>query len=356
MLSHILDRPLSPWLSGDDSAPHIVISSRIRLARNFKGIVFTNRQNEEALSKVDMMGRSLIPVLQAADGKEYLNISLSQLSNQERAILVEKHLMSPALAEDLPHRSLLVAEDASIAIMVNEEDHLRIQAMEAGLGLKEAYRHAVRVDDAIEAKYPYAFSREFGYETACPTNVGTGMRASVMLHLPALAMTERLQRLIRSIVKLGYTVRGLYGEGSEALGHMYQVSNQMTMGVSEEKTIEELLKIVDGIVKEEEGARQTLMKNNEVALEDRLWRSYGTLAYARKLSGQECLAFLSDIQLGIDLAILPKWGLHTFNELVATTRPNFLSKLAGKDSMTAEERDIYRAQVVRQKLAPVATA
>lgn len=356
MINQILDRPLSSWLEGEDRAPHIVISSRIRLARNFKGIIFTNRADDTELERVDSMGRSLLPLLNKADQKEYSYIALGQLSDVERAILAEKHLISPLMTDLKPHRSLIINQDASISIMVNEEDHLRIQAMEPGLGLKAAYTHAICVDDAIESKYSYAFSNQFGYETACPTNVGTGLRASVMLHLPALAMTGKLQRLIRSIVQLGYTVRGLYGEGSEALGHIYQVSNQKTMGISEEETIEQLLKIVDGIVKEEERARQDLYKHNETDLEDRLWRSYGILSYARRIDGQEALSLLSDVQLGIDLAILPKWGLHTFNELVSTTRPNFLCKVAGKTSMTSEDRDRYRAQVIRQKLAPLMTA
>ena len=356
MINQILDTPLSSWLKGDDSVPHIVISSRVRLARNFKGIVFTNRNDEKALEEVENMGRGLLSVLNKADKKEYSNITLSKLSDVERAVLVEKHLISPVMAEKMPHRSLVINEDASISIMVNEEDHLRIQAMEPGLRLNEAYQHAILVDDAIENKYTYAFDEQFGYKTACPTNVGTGMRASVMLHLPALAMTGKLQRLIRSIVKLGYTVRGLYGEGSDALGHIYQVSNQMTMGISEEETIEQILKIVDGIVKEEEKARQELMKSDEEGLEDRLWRSFGILSHARRINGEEALSLLSDLQLGMDLAILPKWGAHTFNELVSTTRPNFLSKLAGKDTMTPQERDSYRAQVIRQKLAPVVKA
>lgn len=353
MINQILDRPLSSWLQGEDTAPHIVISSRIRLARNFKGLLFTNRGDRQALEKVDSMGRSLLNDLTKADQREYSYIALSQLSDGERAILVEKHLISPIMAENMPYRSLIINQDASISIMVNEEDHLRIQAMEPGLGLQAAYDHAVRVDDAIEKKYPYAFSSQFGYETACPTNVGTGLRASVMVHLPALAMTGKLQRLIRSILQLGYTVRGLYGEGSEALGHIYQISNQKTLGLSEEETIEQLLKIVDGIVKEEEKARQNLYKNNELGLEDRLWRAYGILAYARRIDGPEALSLLSDLQLGMDLAIIPKWGSHTFNELVATTRPNFLCKVAGKSSMTTKERDMYRAQVIRQKLLPL---
>ena len=167
--------------------------------------------------------------------------------------------------------------------MVNEEDHLRIQSMASGLQLQQAYDHAVQIDKAIEAKHPYAFDERFGYLTACPTNVGTGLRASVMLHLPALTMSGRITRLIRSIIQLGYSVRGLYGEGSEALGAIYQISNQRTMGISEEATIEQLTKIVEGIIAEERKSRQSLLHNDKEGLEDVLWRSYGVLQYARRV-------------------------------------------------------------------------
>ena len=278
MLDTILDSPLSPWLQLDtDATDHIVISSRIRLARNFDSILFTNRNDLSSLEKVNTISRGLLQPLKEADGHQYSNINLEQLSERERAILVEKHMMSPALEEKLPYRNLVVSDDASIVIMVNEEDHLRIQSMVSGLRLHEAYEHALKIDKAIEAKYPYAFDERFGYLTACPTNVGTGLRASVMLHLPALSISGRITRLIRSIIQLGYSVRGLYGEGSEALGNIYQISNQRTMGVSEEDTIEQLKKIVEGIIAEERKSRQSLLHNDKEGLEDVLWRSYGVL-------------------------------------------------------------------------------
>ena len=352
MLDTILDSPLSPWLQHDtDATDHIVISSRIRLARNFDGILFTNRNDTSSLEKVNTISRGLLQPLKEADGHQYSNINLEQLSERERAILVEKHLMSPALEEKLPYRNLVVSDDASIVIMVNEEDHLRIQSMVSGLRLQKAYEHAKKIYKAIEAKYPYAFDERFGYLTACPTNVGTGLRASVMLHLPALTISGRITRLIRSIIQLGYSVRGLYGEGSEALGNIYQISNQRTMGVSEEDTIEQLTKIVEGIIAEERKSRQSLLHNDKEGLEDVLWRSYGVLQYARRVNGKEALTKLSDIQLGVDLEILPSWSKDSFNELIAITRPNFLSKYAGNDDLTEIERDSYRAKVIRQKLS-----
>ena len=349
MLDTILDSPLSQWLHHDtDVTDHIVISSRIRLARNFDGLLFTNCNDISALEKVNAISRGLLQPLKDADGHQYSNISLEQLSQSERAVLVEKHLMSPALEEHLPYRNLIVSDDAYIAIMVNEEDHLRIQSMAPGLKLQQAYNHAVQID---KAKYPYAFDERFGYLTACPTNVGTGLRASVMLHLPALTLSGRITRLIRNIIQLGYSVRGLYGEGSEALGCIYQISNQRTMGISEEATIEQLIKIVEGIIAEERKSRQSLLHNDKEGLEDILWRSYGILQYARRVSGKEALSKLSDIQLGVDLEILPFWGKDTFNELVAITRPNFLSKYLGSENLTDTDRDSYRAKMIRQKLS-----
>ena len=334
MLDTILDSPLSSWLQLDtDATDHIVISSRIRLARNFDGILFTNRNDMSSLEKVNTISRGLLKPLKEADGHQYSNINLEQLSERERAILVEKHLMSPALEEKLPYRNLVVSDDASIVIMVNEEDHLRIQSMVSGLRLEEAYERILKIDKTIEDKYPYAFDERFGYLTACPTSVGTGLRASVMLHLPALTISGKITRLIRSIIQLGYSVRGLYGEGSEALGNIYQISNQRTMGTSEEDTIEQLTKIVEGIIAEERKSRQLLLHNDKEGLEDVLWRSYGVLQNARRVNGKEALTKLSDIQLGVDLNILPQWGKDSFNELIAITRPNFLSKYAGNDNL-----------------------
>ena len=255
MLHTILDEALSPWMKETGLDHRIVLSSRIRLARNFKGIPFTNRGDLNDLTKVDGYMRSMVAPLQTSYGKSFSKINLASLSPMERDVLVEKHLISPNLATQSQERSVIISEDSRIAIMVNEEDHLRIQSMELGLQLEKAYERAVAIDDVIESKYDYAFSKDFGYLTACPTNVGTGMRASVMVHVPALSMTGKLQRIIRSIIRMGYSVRGLYGEGSEGLGHVYQISNQQTMGISEQATIEQLSQIVQGVVKEEEKAR-----------------------------------------------------------------------------------------------------
>ena len=348
MLHTILDEALSPWMKEASLDHRIVLSSRIRLARNFKGIPFTNRGDINDLTKVDGYMRSMISPLQKAYGKTFSKINLESLSPVERDVLVEKHLLSPNLTAQIRERSVIISEDSRIAIMVNEEDHLRIQSMELGLQLEKAYERAVAIDDVIESKYDYAFSKDFGYLTACPTNVGTGMRASVMVHVPALSMTGKLQRIIRSIIRRGYSVRGLYGEGSEGLGHVYQISNQQTMGISEQATIEQLSQIVQGVVKEEEKARSELWTTDKEGVEDKVWRSYGILTHARRISGEEALALLSDVQLGIDMKLIDV--TMNFHEMLVITRPNFLAKLVGKESMGSQERDSRRAQVIRDTL------
>lgn len=347
MIENILDTPIHSWLEPKAGENPIVLSSRIRLARNFKDIPFTNLNRQEAFEKVEKMMRGILPTLKKETNQEFGNICLEQLSDIERNVLKEKHLISPMLSDNPKNRSVVVSEDGSISIMVNEEDHLRIQSMESGLNLHEAYKKAKAIDDAIESKYNYAFSEKYGYLTACPTNVGTGLRASVMVHLPALTLTNRINRIVRGIIRLGYTVRGLYGEGSSSAGNIFQISNQVTMGITEEETIEKLEKVINQLIKEETTCRQELLAQDSINLEDKVYRAYGILKNARKLTGDEALTYLSELQLGIDLGIISEVKNISFNKLVVVTRRNFLRKYAGKDTMTPLERDVYRAQVVR---------
>lgn len=354
MLEKILDAPIHNWMESNDTQETIVFSTRVRLARNFKDLLFTNLNNEKSLQEMDQMMRSILQDLKKVDAYEYGNISMDKLSETDRAILVEKHLISPMLADNPRYRSLVVREDGAVAIMVNEEDHLRIQVMESGLQLQKALQHAIVIDDAIEQKHDYAFSEQFGYLTACPTNVGTGLRASVMVHLPALVMTNRINRIIRGIIQLGCSVRGLYGEGSSALGNVFQISNQQTMGISEEATVEQLEKIINQLITEEKNARQLLLTQDKGALEDRVYRAYGILTNARRLTGDEALTYMSEVQLGYDLNLIQRTKENIFSELIVTTRPNFLQKYMGKEALSAVERDEYRAQVVRNRLASCA--
>ncbi len=350
MLAEILDQPLSGWMKKENPQP-IVLSSRIRLARNLKDYTFPPLKKEEDLIAVEKGVRRLVEKIKAADHDTYALVGMNQLSQEEREILVEKHIISPLFAEGETYQSLLVSEDASVAIMINEEDHLRIQVVEGGLDLETAWERASRIDDAIGGQWEYAFSETLGFLTACPTNVGTGLRASVMLHLPALVLTKRIDRLIRSILQLGFSVRGLYGEGTDALGHIYQVSNQVTMGISEEETIKQLKKIVEQLIDEEEKSRNQLKNDEKNWLEDKVWRSYGVLSFARRLSGNEALSLLSDVVLGTEMGILPGIKPVDFQAFLVISRPNFLSKYVKKELKSVDERDMTRAEVVRQMLS-----
>ena len=352
MLDTILDSPLSQWLRHDiEATDHIVISSRIRLARNFDGLLFTNRNDTSALEKVNAISRGLLQPLKEADGHQYSNISLEQLSQSERAVLVEKHLMSPALEEKLPYRNLVVSDDASIVIMVNEEDHLRIQAVAPGLDLEQCLAQANEVDDLLESREEVAFREDLGYLSSCPTNLGTGLRASVMLHLPALVMTKQASRVISAATQLGLAVRGLYGEGTEAAGNLFQVSNQLTLGPKEEEIIANLNGVVQHMVHHERQARLRLLEQAEDSLADRVWRAYGVMCHARSMKGEEALRLLSDVSLGVDLGIVTGVEKAVLHSLLVKTRPGFLHSLAGKETMTAQERAVLRAEVIRHTLA-----
>lgn len=351
MVSEIFEQPLNGWLRGKDEKPLIVLSSRIRLARNLSEYPFVAAGDEAALQKIEAGMCRVIDGLKKVEHKNFTVVDMAQISELEREILVEKHLISPNFAEPKSYRSLLLSDDASVSIMVNEEDHLRIQVMEAGLALDKAWQRAATLDDALEEKLNYAFDANLGYLTACPTNVGTGLRVSVMLHLPGLALTKKLERLLRSLVQVGYSVRGLYGEGSDALGHIYQVSNQVTMGISEEETVTQLQQVIRKLIEEEIRARHILQEDRKVELEDRVWRAFGTLKYARRLNSNEALSLLSDVQLGIDVGILPITVPDFFQSLLVITRPHFLEKYVKKEGMTPSERDSARADVVRSMLS-----
>lgn len=350
MIENILDVPIQPWMEGANDDNEIVLSSRIRLARNFVDIPFTSIGNDASLQEVQqLMSRTLASLKDGKSG-EFGIIHMQQLSPMERHILVEKHLMSPILCEKPAGRSLIFNEDVSLSIMVNEEDHLRIQAMAHGLQLEDAYERAVAADDRIEQKQDYAFNEKFGYLTACPTNVGTGLRASVMMHVPALVLTGQMPRILQRLTQLGYTVRGLYGEGTEALGNIYQLSNTLTMGISEAETIAQLKQVIGEVIKQETACRENVRDHDPVALEDRVFRAYGLLSNARRLSSEEALTNLSELQLGFDMNVMKKRQEFNFNKMLVLTGPYSIQKYSGKEDLTAAERDFYRAQVVRQAL------
>lgn len=349
-LDILFDQPLNPWVEGSGEERDIVLSTRVRLARNLENIPFPNRASEQQLNEVTGQVRKLATDLEASDRHPYIFLEMDQLNSLERNILVEKHIVSPNHIQDPQHRALLVREDAAVSIMINEEDHLRLQCLAPGLNLEAAADLANAVDDILEAKLDFAFKEELGYLTACPTNLGTGLRASVMAHLPALVITRRIGRIVNAATQLGLAVRGLYGEGSEAVGNIFQISNQLTLGKSEQEITDSLNSIMKQVVDHERAARNMLVEEAKDALSDRVWRAYGVLKFARSMSGQEALTLLSEVRLGIDMELIKTVPAEVFDELLVMTRPNFLQKLAGGNDIDPAQRDQLRAQIIRDKL------
>lgn len=324
-----------------DNNSNIVVSTRIRLARNLDKTPFPSalKDTKELTEKI----KNAVLESNWALSKDFDFIDLDKVSPAHRQAMAEEHLISPVMCEG-SGKSVMVNKDKTMSIMLMEEDHIRLQVIEVGYALKSAYETASRVDDMIEETLTYAFDNDFGYLTACPTNTGTGMRASVMLHLGALTMTENINRVISSAGSLGIEVRGLYGEGTKAYGSLYQISNRSTLGMSEEKSLEKLKNIVDQIIEMEQKARKALMENSADALADKLYRSYGTLKYARSITSGEAKSLLSDVMLGQNMGIIPKDGNITPLECMVVTEPAVLSD--GQE-LGPDKRDKKRAEFIR---------
>ncbi len=350
-IDEIFARTVSKWMDGTGPVANIVLSSRVRLARNLGTLPLPHLAGEEPAEKVLDLVRAAVEKLNGQAVTEPLHfVLLRDLSALERQVLVEKHLISPALAMEKKPSAVALSTDGAVSIMVNEEDHLRIQCLQSGLQPEEAWRVASRIDDGLETEIDFAFDPEFGYLTACPTNVGTGLRASVMLHLPALVMLGQAGRIFATIGQLGLAVRGLYGEGTEATGNIFQVSNQITLGHTEDEIIKKLIAVTRQIVEQEYAARSALFQDSRQKLEDRIFRSYGILTNARLLPPEEAMQLLSDVRLGVDLNLIPGAGVQSLNELLVLTRPAYLQVSTGTN-LSASERDSKRAQLVRRQLA-----
>ena len=351
IISEIINNPRSKWLEGSGPLSDIVISSRVRLARNLKNLPFPQGMNEKQAEDVLVQVANALAVREVRQVVGNLEVvPLSELSPLDRQVLVEKHLISPLHAENVGRgRGLAVRLDEVVSIMINEEDHLRIQCLFSGLQVYEAWELANTVDDALETQLDYEFDEKWGYLTACPTNAGTGLRASVMLHLPGLVIANQVQRVLAALPQIGLAVRGLYGEGSEAAGNLFQISNQVTLGPKEEELVNNLSAVVRHVVEQERSARRNLLQLNRLAVEDRTCRALGILTHARTMSSQEALSLLSDLRLGVDLGLIGKIDLKGLNELIVLTRPGYLQKLAGGE-MTAATRDAKRAMIIRERL------
>ncbi len=333
---------------GPDS--DIVLSSRIRLARNLKDIVFPTLASGDDLEQViELLKESVINRSFNSNIGQFELIKMVDLEPIDKRVLVEKHLISPHLADDAEQGAVILSENEEVSIMVNEEDHVRIQCLFPGLQLSQALQVANAIDDWIEEKIDFAFDEKRGYLTSCPTNVGTGLRASVMVHLPALILTNQMNKIIPAINQLGLVVRGIYGEGSQAQGNIFQISNQITLGMSEEDIVKDLESVVAQVIAQERSARDMLVKSSSIQLEDKVWRSYGILANSRIITSSEASRSLSDVRLGIDLGFIQNVSRSILSELMVLTQPGFLQRFAGK-RLTPEERDVRRATLIRERL------
>lgn len=327
----------------------VVISSRIRLARNCKEYPFPPKLDIDQAIKVVEIYKAAIVELKDHMFRQLKFVDSTKISPLEKACLVEKHLISPEFAAKREVTGLVLSKDEKVSIMINEEDHLRIQSLFPGLQLNKAWELCNTIDDSIEDKLEYAYSDDFGYLTSCPTNVGTGMRASVMVHLPALTILGYVSTVLDAVSKLGITVRGLYGEGTEAMGNLYQISNQVSLGQSEEEIITKISVVANRIIEQERIARDQLLKSR-IQLEDRVFRSYGVFSNARVMTSGECMRLLSDVRLGLDLKIIKDVTIDTVNELMVITQPANLQKIYGC-TLNPDERDVKRAELIRTKLA-----
>jgi protein arginine kinase len=339
------------WLDASGPDSHIVLSTRIRLARNLQGRAFSVRaagaDREDILAQVAAAGeRTRI----LKDGAFF---RLDQLTRLERQLLHERHLVSKELA-GLEHvgdvrQAAAVLTNGALGVMINEEDHLRVQSLQSGFAITKAYTDLERLDTDLGARLPVAFHPEFGYLTSCPTNTGTGLRASVLIHLPGLVLTKEIAKVLQGLSQVGLTFRGLYGEGSEVVGNFFQLSNQTTLGKSEEELLDHLGKIVRQVIEYEEQARAVLQRDAPAVIADKVWRAYGLLRYARSLSFEETMNLLSGVRLGVGLNLITQLSVYSLNKLMIFTQPAHLAQMENR-ALTDPELPISRATYVRRML------
>ncbi|HZF53100.1 MAG TPA: protein arginine kinase [Polyangiaceae bacterium] len=340
------------WLDASGDHADIVLSTRVRLARNVEGYAFTPRARDGERLRVLSQIREAAQHVRPLQGGVLLRVD--ELPAEDRQLLHERHLVSKELAGlDGPQgvrTGAAVLLGGETSVMVNEEDHLRVQALRAGFELEAAWRLAERLDLELGSRVPYAFHREFGFLTACPTNVGTGMRASVLIHLPGLVLTKEIQKVLAGLQQMGLTYRGLYGEGSEVVGNFFQISNQTTLGRNEEELLDHLSRVVQKVIEREEEARRVLLRDAGYIIEDKLWRAYGTLRYARSLTFDEAMNYLSGVRLAAGLKLISGLSVYTLNKLLIFCQPAHLAYTEGR-SLTDGEANVARARYVRQALA-----
>lgn len=341
-------KEIASWMKESGPQGEIVLGTRCRLARNLAGIPFPEAASREQLRDVLDQAKGALPKLQKMGEFEYHE--MATMDTLEREIIVEEHLISPSHVQNPQHKAVIMNDKSNISIMVNEEDHLRIQVLKPGLQLEDALQLATQIDNRLEEKLDYAFDLKTGYLTSCPTNVGTALRASVMFHLPALRRLRKVQEVLGAVSKFGLTVRGLYGEGSDVWGNVFQLSNQITLGQSEEETIEHLARFTTQILHSEQQAREYLLeKDRRLTTEDWLYRSYGILSNARTITSQEAMELLSDLKLGVDLEIIQDSDPEILKQLMVQIRSAHLQSIMGQP-LPVGERDRLRASLIRETL------
>jgi protein arginine kinase len=347
------------WLQADGPNSDVVLSTRIRLARNLQGFRFGQRADPADRAEVLRLTVAAAQATEALQGATTLVVP--RLQPTGRQLLLERHLVSRELigGEGSPPHSdaaLLLSPGRAVSVMVNEEDHLRLQSLLGGFRLRDAWKATERLDDELGARLPFAFHSEFGYLTSCPTNVGTGLRASVLMHLPGLVLTQEINKVLQGISQVGLTFRGLYGEGSEVVGNFFQISNQTTLGKTEEDLIDHLQRIVQQVVQYETQARAVLLRDARTVIEDKVWRAYGLLRHARSTSFEEVMNLLSGVRLGVGLDLIQGLRVYTLNRIMIFAQAAHLELSGGAGAGT--DPDVRRAAYVRQALAaePVETA
>ncbi len=342
-----LVRGAAAWLNASGSSSETVLTTRVRLARNLESIPFIARAREDQLSVV------MRAVTAAADNtdelEDYTIFKMADLSDLERRFLVERHLISPDFSNQSVNRGILVGRTETASVVINEEDHLRIQVISSGADLMKTWERANSLDDQLERDLEYVFSPDLGYLTSCPTNVGTGLRTSVLVHLPALVLTKQIRKVIQGVAQVGLAVRGFYGEGTEVVGNFFQISNQITLGQSERETVAGLERVLHQVLGHEETARELLKKDAAIQIEDKVWRAYGTLANCKVISSQEVLNLTSAVRLGVALGFKGLPELSILNEILVLTQPAHVQMLAGRE-MESTERNVERARFVSSRL------
>jgi len=336
------------WLEYEGETESLVISSRVRLARNIKDEPFPNRLSEETARKI--VGNVENAFFSGPGIKdEFKSVHLWKEDNNSNLSFVEKHLVSNKLIENNSKSAFIVNNEQTASIMINEEDHIRLQCISAGFNLEDILDYANKIDDLIEEKIDYAFDEKLGYLTACPTNIGTGLRASVMIHLPAITMNNGINGILNALTQVGMTIRGLYGEGSGAYSNLYQISNQVTLGISEKDIVANLTAVVKQLINQENLSRQQATGTYKYELQDKIFRSLGILKTARVIDSRECLKLLSNVRMGVEMGIINNISKKVLNYLLVNTQPATLAKLFD-DKLSVKELNIKRAEYIREKL------